>query len=61
MNDPLRQILENKLARRKELAALPVGEKLRRLEQMIADTRAITASRPPKPSNPVRAKKFPRE
>ena len=61
MNDPMRQILENKLARRKELAALPVGEKLRLLEQMIADTRAIAASRPPKPSNPVTAKKFPRE
>ena len=33
MNDPMRQILENKLARRKELAALPVGEKLRLLER----------------------------
>ena len=55
MTDPMRQILENKRARRKELAALPVGEKLRLLEQMIADTRAITASLPPKPSHPVQA------
>ena len=61
MNDSMRQILENKLARRKELAALPVGEKLRLLEQMIADTRAIAASRPPKPANPVRLKTFPQE
>ena len=61
MNEPMRQILENKLARRKELAALPVGEKLRMLEEMIADTRAIAASRPPKPANPVRLKTFPRE
>ena len=53
MNDSMRQILENKLARRKELAALPVGEKLRLLEQMIADTRAITASRRQKPTQPV--------
>ncbi len=61
MNDPMRQILENKLARRKELAALPVGEKLRMLAQMIADTRAITASRPAKPTNPVRLDTPPRE
>ena len=53
MNETMRQILESKRARRKELAALPVGEKLRILEQMIADTRAITASRPPKPANAV--------
>jgi hypothetical protein len=31
-----------------------VGEKLRMLEEMIADTRAIVASHPPKPANPVR-------
>ena len=61
MTDLMRQILENKLARRKALAALPVGEKLRVLEQMIADTRAITASRPAKPSNAVGVKPFARE
>ena len=33
MSDLMRQILENKLARRKELAALPVGEKLRLLDK----------------------------
>ena len=54
MTDIMRQILEGKRARRKELAALPVGEKLRILDQMIEATRAITASRPPKPANPVR-------
>ena len=41
-------------ARRRALAALPVGEKLRMLEEMIADTRAIVATHPPKPANPVR-------
>ena len=54
MNDIMQSILEGKRARRRELAALPVGEKLRMLEQMLADTRAIAATRPPKPANPVR-------
>lgn len=54
MTDLMQRILESKRAMRRELAALPVGEKLRILEQMIEDTRAIAASRPPKPANPVR-------
>jgi hypothetical protein len=54
MTDFMRSILDRKRARRKELAALPVGEKLRMLEEMIADTRPIAATRPPKPANPVR-------
>ena len=54
MTDIMRQILEGKRARRKELAALPVGEKLRILGQMLDATRAISATRPPKPANPVR-------
>jgi hypothetical protein len=54
MTDPMQHILESKRARRKELAALPVGEKLRILEQMIEATRAIAATRPPKPANPFR-------
>ena len=49
-----RKIRVSKLAWRRHVAALPVGEKLRMLEEMIADTRAIVASRPPKPANPVR-------
>jgi hypothetical protein len=49
-----RQIRESKLAWRRQVAALPVGEKLRMLEEMIADTRAIVATHPPKPANPVR-------
>ena len=53
MTELMRQIIESKRARRKELAALPVGEKLRMLEQMLEATRAITATRPPKPANPV--------
>ncbi len=48
------QILERKSAWRKRVAALPVEEKLRMLEEMIADTRAIVATHPPKPANPVR-------
>jgi hypothetical protein len=55
MTDLMRRIIESKRATRKELAALPVGEKLRILEQMIADIRSIAASRPPKPVNPVRS------
>ena len=50
----MQRILESKRARRKELAALPVGEKLRILEQMIEATRVIAATHPPKPANPVR-------
>lgn len=55
MTDLMRSILERKRARRKELAALPVGEKLRMLEEMIADTRAIAATRPPTPAKSARA------
>jgi hypothetical protein len=54
MTDLMQRIIESKRARRKELAALPVGEKLRMLEQMIESTRAIAVTRPPKPANPVR-------
>ena len=54
MTHLMQSIIESKRARRKELAALPVGEKLRILEQMIEATSAIAANRPPKPANPVR-------
>ena len=54
MNDLMQSILKGKRARRRELAALPVGEKLRILEQMIEATRAIAATRPARPANPVR-------
>ena len=55
MTDLMQRIIESKRTRRKELAALPVGEKLRMLEQMIEATRAIAASRPQKPANPIRS------
>ena len=54
MNELMQSILEGKRAQRRELAALPVGEKLRMLEQMIAETRAIAATRPAKTGTPVR-------
>ena len=54
MTEFMRQLRDRKLARRKQLAALPVGEKLRMLEEMVAATSAISATRPPKPANPVR-------
>jgi hypothetical protein len=54
MTDLERRIRESKRAWRKEVAALPVGDKLRMLEDMIADTRGIIAHRPPKAANPVR-------
>ena len=54
MTELERRLRESKLAWRKHVAALPVGEKLRMLEEMIADTRAVVATHPPKPANPVR-------
>lgn len=54
MTDLMKQIAARKVERRKQLAALPVGEKLRMLEDMVAATRAISATRPAKPANPVR-------
>ena len=54
MTDLMRQIIEGKKSMRRELAALPVGEKLRILEQMLDRDRKIAATRPPKPANPVR-------
>jgi hypothetical protein len=52
----LTDMIARKRQRRKELAALPVGEKLRMLEQIIADTRGIAASHPPKPAHPLKLK-----
>ncbi len=57
MTELMQQMLARKLAWRRHVAALPVGEKLRMLEEMIADTRAIVATHPPKPANPVRRRK----
>jgi hypothetical protein len=54
MTELMRQLTARKLERRKQLAALPVGEKLRMLEEMVAVTKAISATRPPKPAVPVR-------
>jgi hypothetical protein len=50
----MKQLLARKLERRRQLAALPVGEKLRMLEEMIAAAKVISATQPPKSSNPVR-------
>lgn len=54
MTDLMRQLAARKVERRRQLAALPVGEKLRMLEDMVAATRAISSTRPTKPANPVR-------
>jgi hypothetical protein len=54
--DLMRQLARRKVAWRKQLAARPVGEKLRMLEEMVAETKAISATRPPGPANPVRGK-----
>lgn len=53
MTDLMRQLTARKVERRRQLAALPVGEKLRMLEEMVAATKAISATRPPKPVNAV--------
>ncbi len=55
MTELMRHMIERKRAWRKEMARLPVGEKLRIVEEMIAETRAIVATHPPKPANPVRS------
>ncbi|WP_395745888.1 hypothetical protein [Prosthecobacter sp.] len=50
----MKQIHARKVERRKQLAALPVGEKLRMLEEMLASAGAVSASCPPKLANPIR-------
>jgi len=54
MTDFMRQLATRKVERRRQLAALPVSEKLRILEEMVAATRAISATRPAKPVTAVR-------
>ncbi|MFZ4768030.1 MAG: hypothetical protein ACOYMN_24030 [Roseimicrobium sp.] len=54
MTDLMKQLTARKVERRRQLAALPVGEKLRMLEEMVAAAKVISATRPPKPTNPVR-------
>ena len=49
-------LIARKRERRKALATLPVGEKLRMLEQIMADTQAIAATHPPKPANALKMK-----
>ncbi len=54
VTEPMRIIIERKVARRKQLAALPVGEKLRMLVEMRDAAEQIAATRLPKPTNPIR-------
>ena len=54
MTDLMLQIIERKKKARRELAELPVGEKLRMLEKMVERDKRIGATRPLKPANPVR-------
>jgi hypothetical protein len=49
LSEIMQQMISRKKERRRQLAALPVGEKLRMLEGMMADTRAISITRPPPP------------
>lgn len=56
MTPLLEEMIARKRERRKALAALPVGEKLRMLEQILADTQAIAATHPPKPANALKMK-----
>ncbi len=56
MTDLMQQIAARKAERRRQLAALPVGEKLRLLEEMVAAAKAIGVTRGPKPSNPIRGR-----
>jgi hypothetical protein len=54
MTELMRQLTARKVERRRQLAALPVGEKLRMLEEMVAATKTVSATRPPAPANPFR-------
>ncbi len=56
MTPILEDMMARKRERRKALAALPVGEKLWMLEQILEDTRAIAATHPPKPANALKLK-----
>lgn len=56
MNPLLEDMITRKRERRRELAALPVGEKLRMLEQILTDTKSIAATHPDKPANPLKVK-----
>ena len=51
MTDLMKQLTARKVERRRQLAALPVGEKLRMLEEMVAAAKTISSTRPPKPAN----------
>jgi hypothetical protein len=48
MTEIMRQITSRKLEWRRQLASLPVGDKLRMLEEMVQAANAISATRPPK-------------
>jgi hypothetical protein len=56
MTDLVQQLAARKVERRRQLAALPVGEKLRMLEEMVAAAKVISATRPAKPVNAIRGK-----
>ena len=53
LSEIMQQIIDRKKERRRQLAALPVGEKLHMLEEMNVATRALSATRPPPPANPL--------
>jgi hypothetical protein len=57
MTDLMKQLTARKVERRRQLAALPVGEKLRMLEEMVAAAKRISATQPAKPVNPVRGRR----
>jgi hypothetical protein len=56
MTDLMKQLNARKVERRRQLAALPVGEKLRMLDEMVAAAKTISATQPAKPVNPVRGR-----
>ena len=57
MTDLMKQLNARKVERRQQLAALPVGEKLRMLEEMVAAAKTISATQPAKPANAVRGRR----
>jgi hypothetical protein len=57
MNDLMKALAARKVERRRQLAALPVGEKLRRLDEMVAAAKVIGGTRPAKSVHPVQVRR----
>ncbi len=53
MTNLMKLLTARKVEHRRQLAALPMVEKLRMQEEMVAAAKTISTTCPPKPANPV--------